>query len=87
MGWLSGDKDKTQDQSLDNLAKQIQNLWTWVQHFDANWKIQIGNNKFYTDSIKTLKAKDGVHDKKDAEHDALIQGIKTMAKSVEQAEK
>ena len=87
MGWLSGDKDKTQDQSIGDLWKWIEGLNKNQAQILKNQAILVKNNDWFIHAIKALQQKDSVHDKKDAEHDALIQGIKTMAKSVEQAEK
>ena len=90
---IFGKKDKTQDQ-------QLKDLWKWIDALNKNQAILIKNNNVFiqknknqakfndqvTKSVNALVEKDRQHDRKDAEHDALISGVKAMSKAVEKVE-
>ena len=71
----------------------IQELWKWIQQLNANQAVLIKNNSYFikrdqlfAKCITELQQKDKQHDQKDAEHTALIQSVKDMAKAVETVE-
>jgi len=85
-------EDKSQD-------AQLKNVWKWIQHLSKNQEILVKNsnafieknktqatlNKQLTATINQLVEKDKLHDQKDAEHDALIQNLKSLGKALETA--
>ena len=93
-------EDTSQDTQIEQLQKDIANCWSWIEYLKKNMAVLIKNNNKYLpqikkqedlnkqliDSVNALVEKDKQHDAKDAEHDALIQGFKNMAKAIETVE-
>lgn len=87
--------DQSQDQQLKQLQTDIGNCWSWIQNLDQRLEriensvtILVKNNNAWLKWIKTipkLHEKDKQHDAKDVEIEAVINGIKNMAKAVETA--
>ncbi len=48
-----------------------------------NQNVLIKNNSYFIKAFKQLQQKDKLHDAKDAEIEAMIQGIKSMAKTLD----
>jgi endo-alpha-1,4-polygalactosaminidase (GH114 family) len=90
-------EEKAQDAQLKQLQKGINDCWAWIQYHEKNMAILIKNNSAFikknktqanlnlqlTKSVNALIEKDKQHDKKDAEHDALIQNLKNLGKALE----
>ena len=91
--------DKSQDAQIQQIQKDISNCWNWIQTHEKNMTILIKNNNTFIkknkaqaelnkqviSSVNALVEKDKQHDAKDAEHDALIQGFKNIAKDIDAA--
>jgi len=94
MGLFGKDKkvDTSQAPLIATLQNDISNCWAWIQHLNKNQEILIKNSntniekhKRFAQDIQQLQAKDVIHDQKDAEIEAVIKGIRDMAKTVETA--